>query len=292
MKKYFTFANLLLITGIVYIGVAGFYRIVSAKLNVAPLPSKADVKFAPEEKKRRPAAGYRAIIDRNLFKTKDEDKKETVEEPKTEDTDAPPTKLKLKLWGTVTGERRWAFIEDGKERKQLLKEEGESIQDAIIKKIEQNKVILLVKGEEEILMMEELTASAGKSTVSRRLARNPKIDIPKPGAAPSGKQKVNIKRAEIDDAVSNINEIMSQAKIRPHYKNGKPDGLTLTRVKPNSIFTRLGLRSGDILKGVDGEDIQSVDDALKLYNSLKTSEGVSLQIKRRGKERTIDYKID
>ena len=53
----------------------------------------------------------------------------------------------------------------------------------------------------------------------------------------------------------------------------------------------MGLRRGDIITGVDGQAIESVDDALALYNRLKSASNVKLEIKRRGQSRILDYNI-
>jgi general secretion pathway protein C len=53
----------------------------------------------------------------------------------------------------------------------------------------------------------------------------------------------------------------------------------------------MGLRNGDIITGVSGKPLQSVDDALKFYGSLSSGENLSLQLKRRGRSRIIDYSI-
>jgi general secretion pathway protein C len=84
---------------------------------------------------------------------------------------------------------------------------------------------------------------------------------------------------------------MTEIVIRPHLENGQPDGLALSNIKPNSIFRRMGLRNGDVLKGVDGNEIQSVDDALKLYENLKDSDSVQVTLSRRGQDRIINYNI-
>jgi general secretion pathway protein C len=54
----------------------------------------------------------------------------------------------------------------------------------------------------------------------------------------------------------------------------------------------MGLKSGDIITGVNGKKIESVDDALKLYESLKSSSNVQLQLKRKGRQKTINYTIE
>ena len=90
----------------------------------------------------------------------------------------------------------------------------------------------------------------------------------------------------IDDAIQDVSKLMTDVKIQPNEA-----GLALSQIKPNSIFRRMGLRNGDVLKSVDGQEIHSVDDALKLYESLKSADSVSVVLQRRGTERTINYNI-
>ena len=46
------------------------------------------------------------------------------------------------------------------------------------------------------------------------------------------------------------------------------------------------------IMGVDGNEIESVDDALSLYENLKTASNVKLQIKRRGRIKEIEYHVE
>ena len=68
------------------------------------------------------------------------------------------TDLQLKLWGTVTGngQNAYAVIEDVKQRVQQLYHVEDAIQDAIVKEIHREKVILEVNGSLEVLQMEEI----------------------------------------------------------------------------------------------------------------------------------------
>ena len=103
---------------------------------------------------------------------------------------------------------------------------------------------------------------------------------------------ITLKREKIDAAVNDLNTLMKQIRIRPHFKGGKPDGLTISGIRSKSIFSEMGLRNGDVIVGVDGNNIETVDDALKLYESLQSATGAQVQIRRRGQIRTIDYKIE
>ena len=96
----------------------------------------------------------------------------------------------------------------------------------------------------------------------------------------------------INDAMNNVSKLMTEIKISPHLgQDGQPSGLAVSNIKPNSIFRRMGLRNGDVLKSVDGQDIRTVDDALKLYESMKSADSLSVQIQRRGRDRMIQYHI-
>jgi general secretion pathway protein C len=279
MKRYLTLLNVLLITAAVFFMVKAFYKVAGAKIDHAP-PSKAAARHVipNEASTRHPLSDYRDIIDRNLFKTKTG----TGGRPEKLDIESlTPTDLKLKLLGTVTGDEKeaYAVIEDTAVRRQNLYKIGDTIQDATLKMILREKVVLNVNGKDEILGIEKVREE-------RKADRSPERK------SASGSQNITIKRSQIDTALQDVNTLMKQVRIQPHFQNGKPDGLRLTGVRPNSIFYNMGLKSGDIIMGVDGKNIESVDDALKFYQSLQSASKVQLQVKRRGRPKTIEYNIE
>jgi general secretion pathway protein C len=290
-----TALNIVFLTAIVYLGVGAFYKTVTARMDAgesAPVStSAADVQT---ETASPPLSHYAAIAGRNLFQTGD-----AAEPPKPAPEPDPPaltelqeTRLQLKLWGTVTGDnhRTYAVIEEPRKREQNLFRVGDALEGATVKRILREKVVLTVNGQDEVLRMEDVPGT-GRSVAARAPApSSPSTPFETESAA--GAQRVNLSRSEVESAMNNVNSLMRQARIRPHFRNGKPDGLTLSRVRRDSIFTRLGLRSGDIITGVDGQPIESVDDALKFYNSLKSASDMSLQIRRRGQTQILQYAIE
>lgn len=279
MKRYFTILNVLLITAAVFFMVKAFYKVAGAKIDPAPPPKDVARHVIPNETStRHPLSDYRAIMDRNLFKTKTG----TGGRPQKLDIESlTPTELKLKLLGTVTGNEKeaYAVIEDTDVRRQNLYKVGDTIQNATLKMILREKVVLNVNGKDEILGIEKVREE-GKT------GRSPERKIA------STSRNITIKRSQIDTALQDVNTLMKQVRIQPHFQNGKPDGLRLTGVRPNSIFYKMGLKSGDIIMGVDGKNIESVDDALKFYQSLQSASRVQLQLKRRGRPKTIEYNIE
>jgi general secretion pathway protein C len=281
IKRYLTVLNFLLVGGIVYFSVNAFYGIMATRLDPGqPDLSDRSKVSVPLKENLPPLSHYDAISDRNLFKTnaKSDIKASAINVDTLKQTD-----LNLKLWGTVTGlkDQTYAVIEESKTRKQNLYRVGDTIQNATVKLVLREKVVLNVDGKDEVLEIEKVKSRARYTPAVQPDRRSRKI---RP-------QRITLRRAQIENALEDVNKLLTQVNIRPHYTDGKPDGLLLTRIRPRSIFLRMGLRNGDIITGVNESPLQSVDDALKFYESLRSADNVTLQLKRRGRSRTIDYKI-
>ena len=297
--RILTIINLLCLTAAAYLGVNLFYQALERRLATTPVVTAAVIPQARETKVRpQTESHYRLILDRNLFKTKAV-AAPVPEKAKTLDLAAlEQTQLKLKLWGTVAppGEtsqdgkasKAYAVIADTTLRQQNLYRKGDSVQNAKIKAILREKVVLTVDGKDEVLEMEKL--ESGKGGPVRRAVSSSSVSAASSSGATRA-QRITLKRSLIEDSIKDITKLMTQVKITPHMEDGVPNGLALSNIQPNSIFRRMGLRNGDVLMGVDGQQIQSVDDALRLYDSLQTAENVKVDLKRRGRDKAIEYRV-
>jgi general secretion pathway protein C len=190
-----------------------------------------------------------------------------------------PTSLKISLLGTVTGteENSWAVIEETPRRNQGLYRVGDTIQNAVIRKIVRGKVVLRVGDKDEILLMEEPKSQKG----------SPPRSI-KPGF--SG-DTVTVARSDIQKSMQNINKLLTQARIRPHLKDGKADGFVLSYIKQKSFFTQLGLKRGDIIKSINGKAINTPEDAFSFYKALESGSPLAMEIIRGGQPKVINYQF-
>jgi len=289
-RHSFTLLNLLFIGAIVYFGVNAFYMITAGRIEPLPtLPEVSVTDSTAETRRRPPPSHYEAIAERNLFGTQD-----TVPAaPPARSVDLEnleQTRLQLKLWGTVTGspEQAYAVIEEAGKRKQNLYRIGDTLQDASVKMILREKVVLNVNGKDEVLELEKATGRAGGARPAKiRPSNRPR----RPSNMPVRTQRITLRRAQVEQAMQDVTQLMSQVNIRPHFYRGQPDGLMLSRIRPNSLFMRMGLRNGDIITGVNGRSIETVDDAMAFYESLRSAENVALELKRGGRERKIEYSI-
>jgi len=289
MQRYLTIINFLLITCAVYFSVNAFYKTATARLQIATPPTVLEQgAVSQNDEAVRPLSYYRQIDERNLFGLKNEEP-QPVTEAKVDVAALKPTDLQLKLWGTVIGNagESYAVIEDAKQRSQNLYKVDDQVQDAVIKEIQRERVVLQVKGELEILEMEKMESGSASRSFMPRRQQIQAAQTPQAAAS-----NITLKREKIDEAVSNLNTLMKQVRIRPHFRDGKPDGLTLSGVRSGSIFSEMGFRNGDVIVGVNGSNIESVDDALGLYQNLQSANNVQVQIRRRGRLQTIDYQIE
>ncbi len=149
--------KLALIFVLVYGGVKIWYGRLEEKLLVLPEPAEtAAVPAETEEKTEilRKPDDYTIIVARNIFQANIEtlEAEETVEE---EPEEIEPTKLKVSLMGTVSGDEpdARAIIADDLKKQQDIYQVGDTVQGALIKAIERGRVILHVNGVDEELTL-------------------------------------------------------------------------------------------------------------------------------------------
>jgi len=278
--RYYTILNLLVLGIVIYGGVNIFYTLAGSKLTDEAEQHIATERFkvAPAQEKRRALSHYLGAAKKGLFGKV----KETASgELETEDLE--PAELKVTLLGTVSGDSKnaVAIIQEGSRKTQSLYKEGDSIEEATILKILRGKVILRVGDKNQVLNMEE---NARSSSAPER-SRSPVSGRPQRGRSTT----ITLDRSTITKSLDDINGLLSQVRVRPHYKDGKADGLMLSQIKPNTVFTKMRLRNGDVVQKVNGKPITSPDDIMEFYEELKSGSSVSLDIARRGRNRTMSY---
>jgi general secretion pathway protein C len=293
-NRYFNIANIVLITAGVFLCVQTFYALVTPRPDyaVSVSPAIRPVSTYAASYSQPPQGDYKAITERNIFNSGTGDIAPQAQQVDIENL--KQTDLKLKLWGTVTGqnERAYAVIEDTKTREQNLYHAGDTIDNAVVKMILREKVVLNVDNQDEILAMEEISDRRGRAGAAPQRVVGPS-DIGNQKLPVSRyPRKIQLQGDQIKNAMENLGQLMDQATLRPHIEDGQPAGISITGIKPNAIFRKMRLRNGDVITGVNGNSISSVEDATKVFEELSSGSNIQIQIKRRGREQTLDYNIE
>jgi len=216
---------------------------------------------------------YKLIAEKNIF-----GELGIIEEENTDDQETV-SDLPLELVGTYNdGSFQYAIIREKEKRKEDVFNLGETIFDtATLESVEPLQVTIKRGGELEILKLDDSSLS-GESSGSEY------SDI-------ENVENIDVKESELDKALENLPLLLTQARAVPYFKDGKSIGLRLFAIKRNSLFEKIGLKNGDILKSINKNSLADITQAIKLFERLKQEKKIELLMERSRKERVIKYRI-
>lgn len=70
-----------------------------------------------------------------------------------------------------------------------------------------------------------------------------------------------------------------------------PSGFKLTSMKKQSVYEKLGLKQGDIIKTVNGKPMNSPQDAAELTDLMKTADKIEVELIRNGTPQKMTYQL-
>lgn len=114
----------------------------------------------------------------------------------------------------------------------------------------------------------------------------------KHGITKVGDDKYAIKRIIVKLLAERPNTWLKGARLVPSVKQGKGNGFKLYAIRPESIFSRLGIRNGDTIHTINGHDVSTPDQVLAVYEQVKNASRFVLTVTRRGKPRILKYVVE
>jgi general secretion pathway protein C len=66
-------------------------------------------------------------------------------------------------------------------------------------------------------------------------------------------------------------------------------GFLVRELQPGSIYEKLGLRPGDVIRTVNGQPVSSMDDVMRLYQQFGSAERVQVDVQRGGRSESLYY---
>ena len=131
----------------------------------------------------------------------------------------------------------------------------------------------------------------GRETKKPEAAKRPGRKDYSQGVKKTGAYDYEIDRAMLDEQLQDLTALGTQARIVPNYRSGKYEGFKLEGVRPGSLYRAIGIRSGDVIKTINGKPIDSPNKAIELFDRLKASSNIALEIERRGQPKELNYTI-
>ncbi|HSA58635.1 MAG TPA: type II secretion system protein GspC [bacterium] len=251
---------------------------------------------------------YLIIAERNVFNSKD------VKTPETTATEVNPrqlgdlgeavkTSLDVRVTSTMKvrdgrGRRSSAIVATGKVRKgtvYFVGDEESFAPNVKLVKVGRKRIEFINGGRLEFAELENSAAKGNIFAPSDEVFGN--ISLAKESKGAAGEDKsgssaglIYVSQKEVDDALSNLDGLQKEVRIVPNFVNGRIEGFRVLAIRPGGLISKLGVRRGDVLNRVNGEELD-IKRGFELFNSLKESKTFSLDVVRGGRTVTLEYEI-
>lgn len=162
---------------------------------------------------------------------------------------------------------------------------GDEIKHGVtLRDVYPDRAIIQRRGLTEALLMEDLTASLAEAP--------PTPAAPTQGAGgiqALGNNVFSVDRNVLSEELRNPG-LLRQALMVPNAGGG----FLVRQIKPGSVYQKLGLRVGDVIRKVNGQDINTLDEALQVYQQLGGVDqvaSVEIEVMRAGRIERLQYTI-
>lgn len=194
------------------------------------------------------------------------------------------TRLKLSLLGTIkTGKVGVAILGNGGNT--LVVSEGEQVINGVeLVEVAADYVILLHRGKHERLAMEDrvaglVTEESDKNAVGAA-----------GGLSLSSAEQQRMKKIN-NEIRENPMRMANYVRFKGVKKNDVWVGIEVAPRKEHKIFEAMGLKPGDLIKSINGTQVQELADAPTLWNRYLQESRFDLQVERNGLLETISVDL-
>ena len=172
---------------------------------------------------------------------------------------------------------------------------GDKIDGYVLDDATATEAIFLRGGKRyRITLVRSARSPGGKSSVK---FVHPKKEQPKKESAPEGEVSEGdgitiVDRTLLDHYRKNMNDIWKNIGIMEIKENDQIKGFKVNFVKRGSDFAKLGLRRGDVIKSINGQELNSYNAAFEIYKNIDTMNNLTMTILRGKKEMELEYEIN
>jgi general secretion pathway protein C len=242
-----------------------------------PLKSPQPIVATSVPRPQRTGVDIQTVVSAHLFGV-------AVADPSTQDpANAPQSSANLLLAGTIATQdpkRGVAIISDAGSASKVYSV-GERIGGASLHSVYLDHVILDRGGAlETLLLPRQLPPSAGRAVSALR----------RPGADPRTAAAVDNIRRMVQQDPSILDQVM---RTVASYDNaaGKLRGFRAYPGRNRAIFGKLGLKSGDLVTAINGTPLDDPQRSQDVFNTIQTSDHVTVTIERGGQKQDITLNI-
>jgi len=220
---------------------------------------------------------------------------ETHDEAPKPDMSSEPvrTSLRVKLLGTLVstlpGWSIGSLLDLGNQKSSTVMV-GDRVQNAEVLNIERDRIIIANNGRREYISAEADGAPGPPPLATTRPVTEPGQPYGS-GIKALDDNNYEVPRNEVDRALANLNDLAMQARIVPAFKDGQAEGFKLFSIRPDSLYSKIGIVNGDVIKRINGFEMNSPEKALEVYTKLKDTNRIDIELDRNGSSLRKTYNV-
>ena len=188
-------------------------------------------------------------------------------------------RLQLKLVGTAIADDptyNVAVIISDIDGRQRSYHEGDQAGKVLIKEILRNRVIIQTGQGEEFIGLSRPLHAESERTGARQV---PPVVF---GSRPPDRwrhQTLYLDGKTLTAEFENFNDTIQEANVYAVSIYDQPAGVKIYPIKPDSIFSKMGLKAGDVIKEINGMKITRPEQAIALFQQCKKGDDMDIKVK-------------
>jgi type II secretory pathway component PulC len=94
-------------------------------------------------------------------------------------------------------------------------------------------------------------------------------------------QTVYLESEAAKSLFSDIDEVLKKVRIEPVSVYGRPSGIRISTIEAGSVFSEIGLKSGEVIRELDGAAVSGPEDAVAFFQKIKGGGEFDISVKGR-----------
>jgi len=177
---------------------------------------------------------------------------------------------------------------------------GESINGFVLESAGPNYATFSKNGKTYQISLAIPKSKKGKSHIKPVQSTSPSRTMSKQKSSSSsvegevidaGDHKI-IERSLLKHYTENIDDLYKNIGIQEVKNGNKIAGFRVTFIRRGSPFAQLGVKRGDVIKAINGQELTSYSAALNAYKDIDKAQNVTLVIERKNQEMELEYEIN
>jgi general secretion pathway protein C len=170
--------------------------------------------------------------------------------------------------------------------------QGEIFNGFKLKSAERDYALFDKNGKEFKLYLKNIKLKKAKKSAPKRVTKAVSHSVKQKGivATDDGATKI-VSKGLLSSYTKDIDKVWKDIGIGEHKVNGVLTGFKVNFIKRHSDFEKLGLKRGDILTAINGQELDSYNAAFSFYKEMDSIENLTLSIKRNNQEMELEYEI-